>query len=149
MDNKQAVYAELVSLRNRLQGRFEQLRRQLLEVERQLESVNTTLILFGHRSTGNGASGLDVSTLRDKTQIEALIAIAKANGNRLHTLDAKKLLLRAGKIKTPKNANNIMFTAISRSARFRKVEPGVYELISGNGVVQSELLIPETTGANK
>lgn len=136
MENKQALYAELVTLRNRLQGRFDALRQQLHEVQHQLDSVNTTLLLVGHRTPSGTIIPLDPSILRDKTQIEALVAIAQAGGNRLRTLDAKKLLIRAGKIKTPKNANNIMFTAITRSKRFRKVEPGVYELTSTNGTVE-------------
>lgn len=146
MENKQVVYSELVTLRNRLQGRFEGLQQQLREVEHQLDSVNTTLILFGNRSGASGRSGVEPSALRDKTQVEALVTIAKANGNRLRTLDAKKLLLRAGKIKTPKNANNILFTAINRSGRFRKIEPGLYELTSANGTAAVQESSPATDG---
>jgi hypothetical protein len=62
-------------------------------------------------------------------QVEALTKIAEHGGGQFHTTAAKKLLLQAGLIKNPKNANNILFSVIQRSGKFERVEPGLYRLI--------------------
>lgn len=38
-------------------------------------------------------------------------------------------MVSAGFFKTPRNANNILYTIIDRSKKFEKVEPGVYKVI--------------------
>jgi len=43
--------------------------------------------------------------------------------------EAKKIMVSAGFFKTPRNANNILYTIIDRSKKFEKVEPGVYKVI--------------------
>jgi predicted transcriptional regulator of viral defense system len=63
-------------------------------------------------------------------QVPALKMIAEHGGGQLTTVTAKKLLLQAGLIRTPKNANNILFSVIQRSGLFERVEPGVYRLIA-------------------
>jgi hypothetical protein len=64
------------------------------------------------------------------TQVEGLIKLAKDSGkNRFRMKDAKRILVGAGLVKSRKNANTILFTAIQRSEKFKRVAPGEYELI--------------------
>ena len=77
---------------------------------------------------GTGVA-IDVGSLRGLKQVDALTKIAQHGGGQLQTTVAKKLLLQAGLIRNPKNANNIMFSVIQRSGKFERVEPGVYRLI--------------------
>ncbi|HEX4577772.1 MAG TPA: hypothetical protein VH117_10510 [Edaphobacter sp.] len=74
------------------------------------------------------SGSVDVASLRGMTQIKALEKIARHNGGRLLTSDAKRYLVQAGLIKNPKNANNIIFSVIQRSNQFERLEPGVYRL---------------------
>jgi len=74
------------------------------------------------------AVAIDVASLRGMKQLDALRKIAQQGGGTLQTTTAKRLLLQAGLIKNPKNANNILFSVINRSGLFERVEPGVYRL---------------------
>ena len=136
------TYLDLIALRDRLDTRQTELQAELEDVTRKLESVSTTLALLdgsamplAHRVAiahgGDAASAvpIDVGSLRGMKQVEALTKIAEHGGGQFRTTVAKKLLLQAGLISNPKNANNILFSVIQRSGKFERVEPGVYRLI--------------------
>lgn len=139
MSNNDSTYIELISLRDRLDARQTELQGELEDVTRKLESVSTTLALLdgsdamplAHRVAVSRATtaSIDIASLRGLKQVEALTKIAKHNGGKIQTAVAKRLLLQAGLIKNPKNANNILFSVIQRSGKFERVEPGVYRLI--------------------
>jgi hypothetical protein len=63
------------------------------------------------------------------SHLDALIAIAKANNNKLAVKAARRLMTRAGLFKSTKNASSIIFTAVNRSGKFERESPGVYRLI--------------------
>ncbi|MBA7652922.1 hypothetical protein ES703_60761 [subsurface metagenome] len=66
------------------------------------------------------------------TQLGAVAEIAKVIGNKNGSFKLNKIkniMVVAGFFKTPKNANNILYTIIDRSDKFEKVEPGVYKPI--------------------
>lgn len=132
----------LEKLKQRLTQRAERLKRELLQIEDDLISTDRTIQLLSEPETE--ASGIwPESYLREYeglTQIQALVKFAKTNGrNRLNVPEAKKLLLAAGLISKPKNAASIIYSAIIRSERFRKVGRGEYELIT-----TSPLLLTKT-----
>jgi len=140
MRTNDATYTELIALRDRLDAKHSELHAELQDVSRKLESVSTTLALLdgssmpiSHRlavASGNSAAPpIDVASLRGMKQLEALTRIAQHNGGQLRTTTAKKLLVQAGLISNPKNANNILFAVIQRSGKFERVEPGVYRLV--------------------
>ncbi len=139
MSNNDSTYMELIALRDRLDARQTELQGELEDVTRKLESVSTTLALLDGSTTmpvahriavaRPVAASIDIASLRGLKQVEALTKIAQHGGGRLRTVDAKKLMLQAGLIKNPKNANNILFSVIQRSGKFERVEPGVYRLI--------------------
>ena len=141
MRTNDGTYTELISLRDRLDRQHEQLQRQVDDVRKKLESVSMTLAMLddgdptsavsasiGARPSANGV--IDVSSLRGMTQIEALKKLAEHSGGEFRTIDAKRIFLQAGIIKSPKNANNILFSVIQRSGLFDRTAPGVYRVAS-------------------
>ena len=111
------------------------------EADQRLRAVATTIeLLHEHRIMEEVG---EVEKLREssqddefvaelrkkKTQLHALIAIAKKNNGKLFTRDAKPLLQRAKLMKQTKNASNILYNVINRSERFRHVGAGEYDLI--------------------
>lgn len=122
----------LENLKKRLTQRAERLKRELQQIEDDLISTDRTIHLLGQPET-EADSAFPESYLREfegLTQIQALVKIARTNGrNRLNVHEAKKLLLAAGLIsRHSKNATSIVYSAIIRSERFRKVARGEYEL---------------------
>ena len=141
MKNNDPTYMQLLAWRDKLDEKRGQLHAELEDVSRKLESVSTTLALLDGSpmpiSHTLGVSEdkipmtapIDLAGLRGMTQVEALTKIAEHNGGQIQTLVAKKILLQAGLIKNPKNANNILFSVIQRSGKFERVDHGVYRLI--------------------
>jgi hypothetical protein len=115
---------EVSKLYEKLQIKRDKLKEQLDEVEKEFEAVSTTLKLMGMPTPG-----MSNLSLAGKTHLEALIDIAKANGNVLIVKAARRLMTRAGLFKNPKNASSVLFTAISRSGKFKQLSKGKYELI--------------------
>jgi len=133
MDTNTLVVTELEQLKQSLQARLDSLQVELNETKAKYQSVLTTLELLGHkkRLDLSEAPGAEFSWLRGLTQAQALERIAKKNGGRVKVRDAKRILLSAGLIKTPKNANNIIFNVIQRvEGKFRRIAPGEYELVA-------------------
>ncbi len=118
---------EVSRLYEKLLIKRDKLKEQLNEVEKEFEGVSTTLKLMGLPTPG-----MSNLTLAGKTHLEALIEIAKANGNLLVVKTARRLMTRAGLFGNPKNASSVLFTAISRSGKFKALSKGKYELIEQN-----------------
>ena len=132
MESNNQDAENLVELRDRLRERVKVLRQQLDEAERQLSSVTVAMELLGYK----GASPIDDSirsiepaSLKGLTQEQALVRIAKSNNGKFLVAVAKRLLLAAGLIKNPKNANNIIYNVIARSGKFNRLNAGEYGLI--------------------
>src|SRR5467141_3504474 len=117
--------ADIAKLFEQLGAKREKLRSQLEELEKEYEAVALTMKLIGQPSQ-KSLVGLDLS---NKTQLEALIAIAKANGGILAVKSARRVMVKAEMFKTPKNAASIIFTAIMRSKRFQRLGSGRYALL--------------------
>jgi hypothetical protein len=135
MVNKAETHSELVSMKHKLEADKKQVEKYLIDLEKKLEAVNTTIgLLRGYNTltppTQVTTGETSIPDLKGMTQLQALTAIAKANENRFRLLDAKNALLAAGLIKTAKNANNIIFSVIQRSGKFERLSPGVYGLVS-------------------
>lgn len=128
MNNSLQISDEVSKLYESLLIKKEKLKEQLADVEKQFDAVATTLKLMGLPTPG--MSNLN---LTGKTHLEALIEIAKANGNILVIKIARRLMTRANMFGNPKNASSILFTAVSRSGKFKPVSKGKYELIEQKG----------------
>lgn len=99
---------------------------QANDIQANIDALERTAKLF--RRTHSLAEPIDSRGLKGKTQIEALEIIAKKDDGLLRANEAKRLLLEAGLIRTPKNAASIVYTLIKRSDKFDWVSKGVYRL---------------------
>ncbi len=68
------------------------------------------------------------AVLKGLTQIEALVEHARVNNGLLRLPYARRDMIDAGLIRTPKNAPGIISILISRSDRFERLKRGVYRL---------------------
>jgi len=139
MRTNDQTYTDLMALRDRLEAEQTRLQREFDAVAKKLEHVSATLALLDaeeETSVGRVIHGvptagvIDIQSLQNLTQAQALKKIALQGGGTFATTAAKQLLLKAGLIKSPKNANNILFSVINRSGLFDRVTPGVYRLKS-------------------
>ena len=129
--SKRKNYEELETLKQALGEQVAKMRGDLRAVEEQLGAVNLTLQML-RRGTNVSDKSQDpyLREFKGLTQVEGLIKVARDSGkNRFKLREAKKILLDAGLVKSKKNAATILFTAIHRSEKFKRVAPGEYEVI--------------------
>lgn len=124
----------LIALRQRLEHQRDLAQNQLDEAESRVKAVTITMELLREDQVKNEVGEIKEDRLAKemqgkKTQLQALVAIARINNGRLLTRDAKRLLQQAGLMKQTKNASNILYNVINRSERFRHISAGEYELI--------------------
>jgi hypothetical protein len=118
---------------------LDSLRRKEKKLQNDLKHIQAVIKLYEAESSSSGdqtAPIVPLESLRGLTQIEALIKIARASGGKFRIADARGLLVSAGLIKSKKgNEANILFNAISRSDKFRRVGHGEYELVEKKPVL--------------
>jgi hypothetical protein len=132
ISKKPSKYQELELIKADLAEQARKLRLQLIDVEEALNAVGLAINVW--KTKGPVAAKIELNPylreFKGLTQVQALVKIAKDNGNnRFKMKEAKRLLLEAGLVKSKKNANTILFTAIQRSEKFKRVAPGEYELL--------------------
>lgn len=103
---------------------------RVAHLEQEIKAVEAVIRVLRERRPGGITDTVDPSDLRGKTQIEALVTMAKKGKGEIKITEAKRLMLQAGLIRTPKNAFSILYTVIKRSDRFDRVKSGVYKLRS-------------------
>lgn len=131
MVNDISIIDQLAELVAKLRQEQAEAQRHLAEIDEKLRAVETTMRLF---RTNGALAASDMSTslvseLKGKTHLQALITIAYKNNACFKVVDAKRLMLQAGLLRSPKNALSMLYTIISRSGKFEKVAPGEYRLI--------------------
>ncbi|MGA9510548.1 MAG: hypothetical protein WBV55_18150 [Candidatus Sulfotelmatobacter sp.] len=106
-----------------------------LEVfEEDLEHLNATIHFLEKESVADRLLTPDVKAefpigqLRNLTQVQAVVAIAKHNGGIVKAQDAKHLMIQAGVMRNTKNSTNIAHNVILRSGKFERIAPGEFRL---------------------
>lgn len=127
---------ELTRLYEKLQAKRDRLREQLESAEREFEAVSTTM-----RLVGQGSPTVNLVNIEGMTQLQALIAIARANNNRVSVRTARRMMEKAGLFKNAKNASSVLFTTINRSGKFERESSGVYRLVAHTENREPSLLI--------
>ena len=123
----------IIDLRQELLSKKSELANKIRLIDDQLKAVNMTLELLG---VGRFQASVqetvkNIPDLGGMTQHAAIAALARANGGHIKATTARMVLLKQGLIKNPKNALSIVYGVLQRHEElFRKVSPGVYELIS-------------------
>jgi hypothetical protein len=148
-DFQQQVIALLTKLKAKKEALQKEYESKLLEVDREIESVSTTVRLLREppsvlevrvSDSSSISDGALMNQLMGKTAREALVVIAQSNLGIVRILDAKRLLLGAGVIKKKKFAWGAIYTALTRSELFEKLpdSPGTFRLRENQA--QSNLL---------
>ena len=123
MENKTLDVSMLVDLRKRLMAEKQRIEEQVKAV-----SVTLSLIMNGHKA-GSANAQFDMNSLRGKTQLEAVIEIARKNNGRVNLKQAHEILRDAGLMRPTKNWYNILYNTINRSGKFEHAGPGEYKLV--------------------
>lgn len=131
-NNGSALLDELTRLIVDLRRKRAEVESQIIELEEQIEAVETTISLY--RKAGKiyepEAYKSIVPELEGRTHLDALQYIASKGDGRLKVTDAKRLMSEAGLLRNPKTALSMLYTIISRSGKFERIAPGEYRLIS-------------------
>src|ERR1700677_1045074 len=129
MNDGTPTQSDLMNLKDNLSKKRDTLLRSLQEVESQLNSVITTMLLLGYGKSSPERS-VTVPNLKGLTQLQALILIAIANDRKIKVTEIRDIFLREKLSSNPKNAYTIISNVIASSGRFTRIAPGEYELIS-------------------
>ena len=138
MANSDWIFNDLSEKISGIQTQKSELGERLIELNRLLEALELTRQLYRHNGVGEKLSSPDtliseLKGLKNKTgrknQMQALLTIAARNGGQLKPKEAKKIMVEAGLIKTPKNAASIVYALIARSEKFERIASGEYKLI--------------------
>lgn len=119
-------------------GDLENKRNRLVqEVDKEIEHVRATISSLRvtehpsdhlHLEAEPFVPEFPVGKIRNMTQVQALVTIARHNNGIVRAQEAKRLLIRAGVMRQTKNSTNIIHAVIVRSEKFEKVKPGEYRL---------------------
>jgi len=124
MGTMNSALEELTRLYEKLQAKRDKLKEQLQDAEREFDAISTTMRLLGQ-----GSPTINIVNVEGMSHLEALVAIAKANNNRVSVRTARRLMEKAGLFKNPKNASTVLYTTITRSEKFERESAGVYRLL--------------------
>jgi|SRR5580698_2805340 hypothetical protein len=140
-NNNQQQIDQLKALRDRLQNQETKISQRLAQVREHLNAVTLTISLMGEEPEKEEVpAGIPIRELQGMKQVEALTYIAQRNGGRVRIVDAKKLLIKAGVMKSTKNAYGILYTVINRSGKFNHRGPGEYELSQDSTSEENEVV---------
>lgn len=133
MEQRDFAVKYLTEHRKNLLERREKLFKPLQELDQEIEHVDATLRSIqkpGPAVSFTAVLTVDfpISKLRNLTQVQALVVIAKHYGGTFKAQEAKRLLIRAGVMRETKNSTNTIHAVIRRSEKFNPVRPGEYRL---------------------
>lgn len=130
MTNGTEAIDQLSEVLAELRQEHERVFDHVAHLEQEIGAIEAAIRVLKQRRPGEAANTVDPSELHGKTQIEALVTIAKRGNGEFKVNEARRLLLQAGLIRNPKNASTIVNNVIKRSDRFDRVKTGVYKLQS-------------------
>jgi hypothetical protein len=133
MENKDIVVGCLIDHKKQLLEKREQFVRPLQELDQEIEHVSATILSLQRKMqpasfTASVTGDFPIAKLRGKTQVQALVVIAKHYDGIVRAQEAKRLLIRAGVMRQTKNSTNVIHAVIIRSEKFERVRPGEYRL---------------------
>ncbi len=130
MEEKELTIKYLNDHRKDLLEKRERLAQPLLELDQEIQHVDGTLrsLQKNHTISFPKEDLFPIAKLRNLTQVQALVLIAKHNNGIVRAQEAKRLLIRAGVMRQTKNSTNVIHAVIVRSEKFERVRPGEYKL---------------------
>lgn len=147
MDGKEQAIQHLTQKKKDLMEKREKLMRPIQELDHEISALTTSIsILFRDETPSTCTAeigGFPLRKIKNMTQTQALIEIAKFNGGTIKSLEIKPILIAAKLMKNTKNAAHMVNGAITRSDAFERISRGKYRLKElaptpkGNGVLHS------------
>jgi len=128
------------SLRKKIEDLRRSIERPIAEAERDLEHIAGAIAFYERDKFSSVLSQMakqtvsvleiNIPRLTGMTHVEAIVAIAKANGGLVRAQDAKRLMIKAGVMRNTRNSTHMTHNAILRSGLFERVAPGEFVLKS-------------------
>jgi hypothetical protein len=139
MEAREHTVQYLTQKKKELTERREKLMRPIVELDKELAALSTTLALILREETPAIETGFPLRKIRGMTQTQAVIEIAKYNGGEIRSLDIKPILVAAKLMKNSKNAAHMVNGVINRSGMFERIGRGRYRLkesptLKGDGI---------------
>ncbi len=138
MDNRTVIEQLRIleqKTRRKIEGLHKSIEKELSVAENDLAHILGTIACMerGKESVSNPllttfARELEGPKLRGLTHKQAVVAIAKHNSGVIKSLDAKKLMIRAGIMKDTRNASRMVHNAIKGTHLFDPIAPGKFRL---------------------
>jgi hypothetical protein len=132
------VIEHLKATEERLRRKIEDMRGPLAQAEEDLRSIAGTIAFYERSApvpqsatlnlTANPVSVFSAASIRNMTQKQAVVAIARHNGGIIRAQEAKHLMIQAGIMKVTKNSTRMVHNAIISSDRFDRIAPGTFRL---------------------
>jgi hypothetical protein len=122
--------SSILTLRDTLREKRLSAAERLAQIDSELAATDTVIRLLGLEDReATERPTISSKDLHGKTQLDALIYIARQNENRIRVRWATRLLSEAGMLNgNRKNWYNMLVTIIKRSGKFEHVGPGEFEL---------------------
>jgi len=143
MDGKEQAINYLTQKKKELTEKREKLMRPVQDLDNEIGHLTASiaLVLRDDNSAILAAevSGFPLRKIRNMTQTQAVIEIAKFNGGTIKSLEIKPILIAAKLMKNSKNASHMVNGVIARSEAFDRIGRGEYRLkeresMKGDGV---------------
>jgi hypothetical protein len=120
MENRDKVIQHLLEHKRDLMSKRELLFRPLQNIDKEIEHVTATIASLQKKGvpvsfTATLSVDFPLAKIRGRTQVEALVEIAKHYDGIVRAQEAKRLLIRAGVMRETKNSTNIIHAVILRS----------------------------------
>jgi hypothetical protein len=130
MDGREQAIQYFTQKKRELTEKRAKLLRPIVEVDKEILTVTDALAMMLRDGSfvPSETEGFPLRKIKNMTQTQALIEIAKYNGGTLRSLEAKPILIAAKLMKNSKNAAGMVNGAISRSEAFIRVKRGEYRL---------------------
>ncbi len=118
----------LTQKKKELLEKREKLMRPIQELDKEIAALTLSVAVLLRDETSTEADGFPLRKIRNMTQTQALIEIAKYNGGTVKSLEVKSILIAAKLMKNTKNASGMVNGVIARSEAFDRVRRGEYRL---------------------
>jgi hypothetical protein len=141
MDGKEQAIQYLTQKKKELTEKREKLMRPVQELDKELVALSVAIAIAFRDETPAASmevSGFPLRKIRNMTQTQALMEIAKYNGGTIKSLEVKSILVAAKLMKNTKNAAGMVNGVIARSEAFDRVRRGEYRL-KGNSSAVNEM----------
>jgi hypothetical protein len=132
MDSKEQAIQYLTQKKKDLSEKLERLMRPIQELQKEIAALTTSISVILRDETPSVSAleigGFPLRKIRNMTQTQAVVEIAKFNGGTITSLEVKPILIAARLMKNTKNAAHMVNGVIARSEAFDRVKRGVYRL---------------------